>query len=70
MTRRNAERHVRIWKDGTREEFFTVVRRYTLTELSALCMVAGLQFKEIYGRYKAEPLGFDAPRCILIAEKT
>jgi SAM-dependent methyltransferase len=69
VTGRNYERRLRIWQDGTREEFSIVVRMYTLTELIALCTMAGLKFKEVYGSYKGEPLGLDSPRCILIAEK-
>jgi SAM-dependent methyltransferase len=66
---RNYERRVRLWRDGTRQEVATVVRLYTLTELIALCKAAGLQCKAVYGSYTAEPLGLDAPRCILIAQK-
>jgi hypothetical protein len=43
---------------------------YTLTELIALCTVAGLKFKEVYGSYKGEPLSLDSRRCILITEKS
>jgi SAM-dependent methyltransferase len=69
ITGRNYERRVRIGRDGRREEFATVLRMYTLTELIAFCTAAGLQFQAVYGGYTGEAFGFDSPRCLLIAEK-
>ncbi len=69
-TSRNIDQRVRIWKNGKREEFSLFVRMYAVVELAAMFRKAGLMLKEIYGSYRADPLTFDSPRCILIAEKT
>lgn len=68
-TGRNYDHRVRIWKNGKREEFSLFVRMYTVVELAAMLRKAGLMLQEVYGSYRAEPLTFDSPRCILIAQK-
>ncbi|MBI3420944.1 MAG: class I SAM-dependent methyltransferase [Candidatus Sungbacteria bacterium] len=69
VTGRNTETRTRISSNGERKEFTLVVRMYTVAELAAMMRTAGLEIKETYGSYRSEPLTFDSPRSILIAEK-
>ncbi len=55
---------------GTTREFVHRVRVYTCTELTALLADAGLQVVERHGGFRGEALTWEAPRLVLIAQKT
>ena len=53
--------------DRLRYEFS--LRLYTARELTLMARDAGLDVTETYGSFDRKPIGFDAPRLILVARK-
>jgi SAM-dependent methyltransferase len=63
--------HHQVLVDGDRQRAFThSVRLYTYTELRDLCQQAGLTVMATAGGFRGEALTWDAPRMVLIAQKT
>lgn len=55
---------------GERTRVFTHgVRVYTCTELTAMIADAGLSVDALHGGFRGEPLDWDAPRLVVIAQK-
>jgi len=56
--------------DGARSPAFASLRVYTLTELKALLVRAGLDCLKVWGGYEGQPYGMDTPRMIVLAQRT
>ncbi len=62
--------HWQLLIDDHRQRSFThSVRVYTCTELTRMLREAGLRVEALHGGFRGEPLTWDAPRLLLIAQK-
>ena len=58
-----------IHPEGTRTEYFTSMRLYTMTELEEMLQAAGLTLDFYWGGLDASPLHLDSRRLVLLARK-
>jgi SAM-dependent methyltransferase len=66
---RQRRRVLAILPDGTRDEREIDLRNYTLTELTAMLLRAGLRVQNFWGGYRGREYGLDTRRMIVLAEK-
>jgi SAM-dependent methyltransferase len=58
-----------IHRDGRRERRVVSTRMYMPHEIVGLLRRCGFQEIELYGSVEGEPLGFESPRCIAVAQR-
>ena len=62
--------YTEILPDGTRNEMSDLhMRLYSLTELTKMLTVAGMNLEQVYGGFRGEDYGVDTRRMIIVAQK-